>query len=129
MGGVYARTLRLDHGPARVEVRPLLSESGTVRCGYDGHPADLAAATARLAALVDADCDPVPADAALAGDPLLARLVRATPGLRVPGHVDGDEMAVRTVIGQQVSVAGARTRHRPAGHRRAGTPVGPRRRA
>ena len=40
---------------------------------------------------------------------MLGPLVRATPGLRVPGQVDGDETAVRTVIGQQVSVAGART--------------------
>jgi AraC family transcriptional regulator of adaptative response / DNA-3-methyladenine glycosylase II len=107
--GVYARTLRLDHGPARVEVRPLLSEPGTVRCGYDGDPADLAAATARLAALVDAGHDPEPADATLAGHPLLAPLVRATPGLRVHTDADVFEVAVRTVIGQQVSVAGART--------------------
>jgi AraC family transcriptional regulator of adaptative response / DNA-3-methyladenine glycosylase II len=42
-------------------------------------------------------------------DPVLGRLVRHTPGLRVAGHVDGDELAVRTVVGQQVSVAGART--------------------
>ena len=109
VGGVYARTLRLAHGPARVEVRPLLSEPGTVRCAYDGHPADLAAATARLAALVDAGHDPEPADAALAGHPLLAALVRATPGLRVHRDADVFEVAVRTVIGQQVSVAGART--------------------
>ncbi len=40
---------------------------------------------------------------------MLGDLVGATPGLRVPGQVDGDETAVRTVIGQQVSVAGART--------------------
>ena len=109
LDGVYARTLRLDHGPARVEVRPLLSEPGTVRCGYDGHPADLAAATARLAALVDAGHDPEPADATLAGHPLLAPLVRATPGLRVHTDADVFEVGVRTVIGQQVSVAGART--------------------
>ena len=40
---------------------------------------------------------------------MLGDLVRATPGLRVPGQVDGDETAIRTVIGQQVSVTGART--------------------
>jgi AraC family transcriptional regulator of adaptative response / DNA-3-methyladenine glycosylase II len=39
----------------------------------------------------------------------LAPLVRARPGLRVPGHVDGVELAARAVLGQQVSVAGART--------------------
>ena len=40
---------------------------------------------------------------------MIGDLVRATPGLRVPGQVDGDETAIRTVIGQQVSVTGART--------------------
>ena len=107
--GVYARTLRLAHGPARVAVRPLVSEPGTVRCGYDGDPADRAAATAWLAALVDAAHDPEAADAALSGHPLLAPLVRSTPGLRVHRDADVFEVAVRTVIGQQVSVAGART--------------------
>ncbi len=43
------------------------------------------------------------------GDPVVGPLVRATRGLRVPGQVDGDETAIRTVVGQQVSVAGART--------------------
>lgn len=44
-----------------------------------------------------------------ADDPLLGKLVRTWPGLRVPGHVDGNEIAVRAVLGQQVSVAAART--------------------
>jgi AraC family transcriptional regulator of adaptative response / DNA-3-methyladenine glycosylase II len=59
--------------------------------------------------LVDADCDPVAIGDAFAGEPLLGPLVRQTPGLRVPGHVDGDELAVRAVLGQQVTVAAART--------------------
>ncbi|MGA2165130.1 MAG: hypothetical protein ABSH36_11760, partial [Solirubrobacteraceae bacterium] len=45
----------------------------------------------------------------LAGDPLLAPLVRAAPGLRLPGAVDGAELAVRAVLGQQISVPAART--------------------
>jgi AraC family transcriptional regulator of adaptative response / DNA-3-methyladenine glycosylase II len=45
----------------------------------------------------------------LSEDPLLAPLVRRRPGLRVPGCVDGFELAVRAIVGQQVSVAGART--------------------
>ena len=40
---------------------------------------------------------------------MLAPLVAARPGLRVPGHVDGDELAVRAVLGQQVSLGAART--------------------
>ena len=70
---------------------------------------DTAAAVERVRRLLDADCDPRAVDDHLAADPVLGALVRATPGLRVPGQVDGDETAIRTVIGQQVSVAGART--------------------
>jgi AraC family transcriptional regulator of adaptative response / DNA-3-methyladenine glycosylase II len=49
------------------------------------------------------------ADAHLAGDPWLGPLVAALPGLRVPGTVDGGELAIRAVLGQQVSLAAART--------------------
>jgi AraC family transcriptional regulator, regulatory protein of adaptative response / DNA-3-methyladenine glycosylase II len=59
--------------------------------------------------MLDADCDPVAVADAFAGDPVVGPLVRRTPGLRVPGHVDGNEIAIRAVLGQQVSVAGART--------------------
>ena len=51
----------------------------------------------------------VPLPRHFAGDPVFGPLVRRRPGLRVPGHVAGDEVAVRAVLGQQVSVAGART--------------------
>jgi AraC family transcriptional regulator of adaptative response / DNA-3-methyladenine glycosylase II len=57
------------------------------------------------------DLDAIPAAVAdvLAIDPLLAPLVAARPGLRIPGTVDGFELAVRAILGQQISVAGART--------------------
>ena len=70
---------------------------------------DTAAAVERARRLVDADCDPVAVDDQFLGDPVIGPLVRATRGLRVPGQVDGDETAIRTVVGQQVSVPGART--------------------
>jgi AraC family transcriptional regulator, regulatory protein of adaptative response / DNA-3-methyladenine glycosylase II len=70
---------------------------------------DLAAAVERVRRLVDADCDPVAIADAFTGDPVLGALVRESRGLRVPGHVDGDELAVRAVVGQQVTVAAART--------------------
>jgi AraC family transcriptional regulator of adaptative response / DNA-3-methyladenine glycosylase II len=63
----------------------------------------------RVRRLLDADCDPVAIGDAFAGDPVLGPLARETPGLRVPGHVDGNELAVRGVLGQQVTVAAART--------------------
>ena len=67
---------------------------------------DMSAAVERARRLVDADCDPVAVDDHFAGDAVIGPLVRATPGPRVPGQVDGDETAVRTVIGQQVSAIG-----------------------
>ena len=72
-------------------------------------PDDADDAAARCRRLFDLDADPEAIAAALARDPLLAPLVRRRPGLRVPGAVDGFEMAARAIVGQQVSVAGART--------------------
>jgi AraC family transcriptional regulator of adaptative response / DNA-3-methyladenine glycosylase II len=69
---------------------------------------DLSAAVRRVRRLLDLDADPVSVDDALAADPALAASVAATPGLRAAGSVDVFETAVRAVVGQQVSVAGAR---------------------
>lgn len=112
--GWYARTLDLPRGPGvvRLELDDVATSSGTgfVRAEFSLHDLrDTSAAVERVRRLLDADADPVAVDNHLGADPFLADLVRATPGLRVPGQVDGDETAVRTVIGQQVSVTGART--------------------
>ncbi|PKH44248.1 DNA-3-methyladenine glycosylase II [Nocardioides alpinus] len=112
--GWYARTLDLPHGPAtvRIELDDLTAPSGTgfVRAEFVLHDLrDTTAAVERVRRLLDADADPVAVDNQLGADRFLGPLVLATPGLRVPGQVDGDETAVRTVIGQQVSVTGART--------------------
>jgi AraC family transcriptional regulator of adaptative response / DNA-3-methyladenine glycosylase II len=64
---------------------------------------------ARVRRIFDADADSERIDAHLARDPLLRPLVRARPGLRVPGAWDGFEIAVRAILGQQVSVKGATT--------------------
>jgi AraC family transcriptional regulator of adaptative response / DNA-3-methyladenine glycosylase II len=63
----------------------------------------------RCRQLLDLDADACAIGAALAADGLLAPLVAARPGLRVPGTSDGFELAVRAVLGQQVSVPAART--------------------
>lgn len=68
---------------------------------------DLPAAIERTRRLFDLDADPVAVDAVLGRDPMLNKSVRAVPGIRVPGAVDGDEIAFRAVLGQQVSVAAA----------------------
>ncbi len=68
---------------------------------------DLPAAVERTRRLFDLDADPIAVDTVLGRDPLFRRSVRRVPGIRVPGHVDGDEVAIRAVLGQQVSVAAA----------------------
>ncbi|HUR04164.1 MAG TPA: DNA-3-methyladenine glycosylase 2 family protein [Nonomuraea sp.] len=68
----------------------------------------LARIVARCRRLLDLDADPDAIATALA-ETSLSRLVEARPGLRVPGAFDGFELAVRAVVGQQISVAGART--------------------
>jgi AraC family transcriptional regulator of adaptative response / DNA-3-methyladenine glycosylase II len=106
-GHSYRRTLRLPHGACLVTIAP---GPGFVRAALRlADHRDLAAAVARLRRLLDLDADPVAVDSVLAAQPLLARLVRRRPGLRSPGAVDGFELAVRAVVGQQISVAGART--------------------
>jgi AraC family transcriptional regulator of adaptative response / DNA-3-methyladenine glycosylase II len=106
---VYRRALRLPHGDGQVELRD--DEAvGVVhaRLAVDDLR-DVAVAVRRCRDLLDLDADPAQVDAVLAGDPALAPLVAARPGLRVPGAVDGFEIAVRAVLGQQISVAAART--------------------
>jgi AraC family transcriptional regulator of adaptative response / DNA-3-methyladenine glycosylase II len=112
--GWYARTLALPHavGTVRLELDDLPATGGTAQVPATlrlGDLRDLGTAVERVRRLLDADCDPVAVADAFAGDPVIGPLVRALPGLRVPGHVDGNEVAVRAVLGQQVSVAGART--------------------
>ena len=63
----------------------------------------------RVRRMFDLDADPQAIATHLAGDSLLAPLQRAHPGLRLPGGWDGFEIAVRAVLGQQVSVAAATT--------------------
>jgi AraC family transcriptional regulator, regulatory protein of adaptative response / DNA-3-methyladenine glycosylase II len=106
-GEAYRRSLRLPGGPGVVELR---FAADHVRCvAWLDDERDLLAAVERCRALLDLDADAVAIDAALTADPLLAPLVAAAPGRRAPGHVDGPELAVRAVLGQQVSVAGAAT--------------------
>ncbi len=105
--GAYRRTLRLPRAAARVELRP---EAGFVqaRLGLEDLR-DLAAAVQRCRTLLDLDSDPFAVTEAFEADAVLGPLVRKNPGLRVAGCVDGDELAVRAVLGQQISVAGATT--------------------
>lgn len=108
----YARTLALPHGPAAVDVvaTRARADGWRVRVGLElTAVADVAPAVARVRRMLDLDADPVAVDAALAADPALAPLAARTPGIRVPGAVDPHELVLRALVGQQISVAAART--------------------
>ncbi|WP_225754736.1 DNA-3-methyladenine glycosylase [Actinotalea sp. Marseille-Q4924] len=110
-GDTYRRVLRLSGGPAVAEVRPgTRAGPPHLECTlWPSDRGDVPEAVRRLRRLLDLDADPVLVDAHLGADPLLAPLVSDAPGRRSPGAADGDELAVRAVLGQQVSVAAART--------------------
>jgi AraC family transcriptional regulator of adaptative response / DNA-3-methyladenine glycosylase II len=102
-GAEYRRSLRLAHGAGTVALA-LGRDRATARFALeDGR--DLSEAVRRCRRLCDLDTDPAPIAAALVADTVVGRLVAAVPGRRVPGAVDGAELAVRAVLGQQVTVA------------------------
>src|SRR5690606_20780784 len=70
---------------------------------------DLALLVAIVRRIFDLDADPLAVDEALAAHPELAPLVARTPGIRVPGCADPHEMLIRAMVGQQITVAAART--------------------
>ncbi len=106
-GDGLRRVVATRHGAAVVSLQPGTGHV-TARLRLPDL-SDLGTLVAALRRLLDLDADPASVDAVLGADQALAPLVAARPGLRVPGAVDGFELAVRAVVGQQVSVAGART--------------------
>ena len=123
-GSVYRRSLRLKRGFGVVEMRALGERFVRMRRGDgDAGPEggaiavrlhlddvrDETEAVARVRAMLDLDADPAAIADALGQERLMKRLVAADPGRRVPGCASGDEIAVRAVLGQQVSLAGAAT--------------------
>jgi AraC family transcriptional regulator of adaptative response / DNA-3-methyladenine glycosylase II len=106
-GATYRRSMLLPHGSAVAE---LTARPDHVRATFHLRDVrDLATATARARRLLDLDADPVAIDGVLADDRVLRPLVRAQPGRRAPGSVDPHELAIRAVLGQQISVGAART--------------------
>lgn len=110
-GGAYRRALRLASGAhGVVALRPGPKGSAHVEARLRlGDPDDLDEAVAICRRILDLDADPVAIDEVLSRDPILALYVESAPGRRVPGCGDPDEMAIRAVLGQQVSTAAART--------------------
>ncbi|MBW4050102.1 MAG: DNA-3-methyladenine glycosylase 2 family protein [Proteobacteria bacterium] len=120
----YARLIRTDAGHALIEVQPLQGKDA-LRLRVRGAPAATLFQIATAARRVfDLSADPALVAAGLQTDALLRPLVRRRPGIRIPGTWDAFECAVRAVLGQQVTVAAART---VAGRlvERTGEPVAP----
>jgi AraC family transcriptional regulator of adaptative response / DNA-3-methyladenine glycosylase II len=104
----FRRAVRLPHGVATIELS-LDVENAVLCTARLENVADLGALVARVRRLLDLDADSEAIDAALSRDPHLAASVLARPGVRLPGSLDPDEALFRTLIGQQISVAAART--------------------
>ncbi len=107
--GVYRRSIRADGSAGTIEVS--LADSGDCLLLRVFSPPSrgLITVVERVKRLFDLAADPQEIDAVLGGDEALAPLVAGEPGLRVPGAWDGFELAVRAIVGQQVSVASATT--------------------
>ncbi len=102
----YARTVHFNGVAGTVKVRR--GEGNALRATVSFPKLSaLPAIIARLRRVFDLSADPLAITAHLAKDPMLAPLVEVRPGLRVPGAWDGFELAIRAVLGQQISVAAA----------------------
>jgi len=106
-GRIYRRTLRLPRGAGVVALEPV----GThIQCTLRLESmADLTSAVRQCRRLLDLDADPLSVVEVLSKDRRLSSVVKKHPGLRAPGAVDGTELAIQAVLGQQVSLAAART--------------------
>lgn len=105
--GAYRRSLRLPFGNAVASLAPAVDHVRCVLVLDDFR--DLTTAIARCRRLLDLDADPEAVDDALSGDVRLRPVVGKAPGQRIPRTVDEAELAVRAVLGQQVSTKAART--------------------
>ncbi|MFZ1993507.1 MAG: AlkA N-terminal domain-containing protein, partial [Solirubrobacteraceae bacterium] len=105
IAGGYRRSLTLPHGPGVVDLVPAAGHVEATFVLQDAR--DLAHAVEGCRRLLDLDRDPGPIAEHLGADPVIGRLAASAPGRRVPGHPDGCELAVRAVLGQQVSVTAA----------------------
>jgi AraC family transcriptional regulator, regulatory protein of adaptative response / DNA-3-methyladenine glycosylase II len=107
-GSTYKRTVNLPGAKGVVSLTR--EDSGQLRLEARlDSVAGLTGIVRRARHLLDLDADPVAIGAHLAADPKLRKLIERQPGMRVPGTFDGFELAVRAILGQQVSVKAATT--------------------
>ncbi|MHB8510647.1 MAG: AlkA N-terminal domain-containing protein [Actinomycetota bacterium] len=106
-GTSYSRVLSLPHSLGAVRLAPA---EGFISASLKlADVRDLSAAVQRCRRMLDLDADPLAIAEHLSDDSIIGPTVRSAPGVRIPGYADGTECAVRAIIGQQVSVSGARS--------------------
>ncbi|MDT3232262.1 DNA-3-methyladenine glycosylase [Pseudomonas synxantha] len=104
--GAYRRSISVNGQQGWLSVAPGAGDWLEVGVAFPDAAA-LPEIERRLRAMFDLDARPEVINAQLAGDPLMAQLVADRPGLRVPGAWDGLELAIRAVLGQQITVVAA----------------------
>jgi AraC family transcriptional regulator of adaptative response / DNA-3-methyladenine glycosylase II len=105
----YTRTVSTGKGHAIVSVWPIDGEDALALCVRGAEPGSLMQVFSAARRVFDVAADPTAIGAAFRNDPLIAPLVKRRPGLRIPGVWSAFECAVRAILGQQISVAAART--------------------
>jgi AraC family transcriptional regulator of adaptative response / DNA-3-methyladenine glycosylase II len=108
-GGRYRRTIAVADTTGALEVGLGADGEHVAARIWIADGTALAAVAGKLRRVLDLDAEIGVIEAQLRRDPRLAMAIAAKPGLRVPGAWDPFELAVRAILGQQVSVAGART--------------------
>jgi len=107
---MHRRSIRIDGEGVIVTIEPDATDGAGVWATYALPTiASLSRAIASTRGLFDLDADPTFIDEALREEPKIARLRTRRPGIRVPGSTDPFEAAIGAIVGQQISVAGART--------------------
>ncbi|AUG09615.1 DNA-3-methyladenine glycosylase [Pseudomonas sp. S09G 359] len=104
--GVYRRSISVGGQYGWLSVAPGAGDWLEVVVDFP-EPAALPEIERRLRRMFDLDAQPALINPQLAQDPLMAQLVAARPGLRLPGTWDGLELAIRAVLGQQITVVAA----------------------
>jgi len=107
--GGYRRTFVAAGNPGWLSVSPIADQSALALRVHHVKPSALGDIVARVRRMFDVDADPLAINTHLRKSMLLKPLVRRWPGQRLPNAWDGFELAVRAILGQQVSVAAART--------------------
>jgi DNA-3-methyladenine glycosylase II len=104
--GAYSRSIGLNGVHGTLSIKPATADSLELTLDFPDASA-VPEIVARLRRMFDLDADLITMQRHLALDPLLARLIAQHPGLRVPGTWDGLELAIRAVLGQQITVSAA----------------------